>query len=84
MTGLAEDLNQYGFLVARTANKVEIKKAIESKYGVSVTGVRTVNYNGKSKSRYTKGGMIEGRTNSYKKAIVSVAEGEMIDFYSNI
>ncbi len=84
MTSLSEDLNHYGFLVVKGSNKVEIKKAIEEKYGVSVTAVRTVNYSGKSKSRYTKGGMIEGKTNSYKKAIVSVAEGDMIDFYSNI
>lgn len=84
MTSLSEDLNHYGFLVAKGSNKVEIKKAIEEKYSVSVTSVRTVNYSGKSKSRYTKGGMIEGKTNSYKKAIVSLAEGDMIDFYSNI
>ncbi len=84
MTGLAEDLNQYGFLVSRTANKLTIRKAIENKYKVSVTGVRTLNYHGKSKSRYAKGRIIEGRTNSYKKAIVSVAEGSMIDFYSSI
>ncbi|EMR04050.1 50S ribosomal protein L23 [Cesiribacter andamanensis] len=75
---------KYGFVVAKTANKVEIKKAIEKAYGVTVESVNTMRYNGKTKSRYTKTGVVSGKTASYKKAVVSVAEGEVIDFYSGI
>jgi large subunit ribosomal protein L23 len=84
MTSLSEDLNQYGFIVAKKANKVEIKKAVEERYGVRVTRVNTSLMPGKKKSRYTKAGMISGSTGMFKKAVVTVAEGEMIDFYSNI
>jgi large subunit ribosomal protein L23 len=75
---------KYGFVVAKTANKVEIKKAVEKTYGVSVETVNTMRYAGKNKSRYTKTGVVSGRTPSYKKAVVTVAEGEVIDFYSGI
>lgn len=75
---------KYGFLVDKKANKVDIKKAVEKMYGVTVESVNTMNYQGKRKSRYTKSGVISGRRPSYKKAIVSVAEGEVIDFYSGI
>ena len=75
---------RYGFLVERGANKVEIKNAVEKMYGVSVESVNTMNYQGKRKSRFTKSGVISGRTPSYKKAIVSVADGEVIDFYSGV
>ncbi|MEX2336699.1 MAG: 50S ribosomal protein L23 [Fulvivirga sp.] len=75
---------KYGFVVSRKANKVEIKKAVEKMYGVNVEGVNTMNYLGKSKSRYTKSRVISGRSASYKKAIVTVADGEVIDFYSEI
>lgn len=74
----------YGFIVAKTANKVEIKKAVEKTYGVSVESVNTMRYGGKNKSRYTKTGVVSGRTPSYKKAMITVAEGEVIDFYSGI
>ena len=60
------------------------KKAVEKMYGVTVESVNTMNYQGKRKSRYTKSGVISGRAPSYKKAIVSVAEGEVIDFYSGV
>lgn len=76
--------NAFGFVVAMTANKIEIKKAVEKEYGVTVTSVRTVRVDGKTRQRYTKTGMVKGRTNGYKKAIVSIGEGEMIDFYENI
>ena len=66
------------------ANKLQIKKAVEELYGVSVESVNTMRYLGKKKSRYTKSGIIEGRAKSFKKAIVTLAEGEKIDFYSNI
>ena len=84
MTDESEKFNRFGFIVDRRANKLEIKDAVEEMYGVSVEKVRTMVYPGKSKSRNTKGGVIRGRTNSYKKAIVDVAEGESIDFYGNI
>ena len=84
MTDESEKFNRFGFIVDRRANKLEIKDAVEKMYGVSVEKVRTMVYPGKAKSRNTKGGVISGRTNSYKKAIVDVADGESIDFYSNI
>lgn len=84
MTGLGEKLNRFGFIVHRKANKVQIKNAVEELYGVDVKSVNTMNYSGKNKSRNSKSGVITGRTNSYKKAIVTLADGETIDFYSNI
>lgn len=84
MTADTEKNNSYGFVVADGANKVEIKKAVEKEYGVTVTSVRTLRVDGKRRQRYTKTGIIKGRTVGYKKAIVSLAEGEMIDFYENI
>jgi large subunit ribosomal protein L23 len=84
MTDLGEKLSRFGFLVNKDANKVQIKKAIEELYGVEVVSVNTMNYAGKRKSRYTKTGLINGKTNATKKAIITLAEGETIDFYSNI
>jgi large subunit ribosomal protein L23 len=84
MTEMGEDLNRYGFIVNRKANKLQIKKAVEDLYGVEVASVNTMTYRGKTKSRYTKTGIISGKTASYKKAIITLAEGETIDFYSNI
>jgi large subunit ribosomal protein L23 len=83
-TADAELNNRYGFVVNPRANKVEIKKAVESVYGVSVTKVRTMNVRPDRKTRYTKTGIQTGKTNAYKKAIVQVAEGDTIDFYNNI
>lgn len=84
MTDLGTVLNRYGFVVHKNANKIQIKQAVEKMYGVSVESVNTIQYGGKAKSRYTKSGIITGKTKSFKKAIVTLAEGEMIDFYSNI
>ena len=84
MTALSEKLNRYAFRVARDANKIEIKKAVEELYSVSVKEVNTLIVGGKNKSRYTKAGVINGRTSTYKKAIVTLAQGDKIDFYSNI
>ncbi len=84
MTGLGEKLNRYGFQVIRTANKLQIKEAVEAMYGVTVVAVNTAVVAPKVKVRYTKSGVIQGKTNAYKKAIVTLAEGETIDFYSNI
>ncbi|MFY0624805.1 MAG: 50S ribosomal protein L23 [Reichenbachiella sp.] len=75
---------KYGFVVDKDANKVEIKKAIEKTYGVTVESVNTMVYPGKSKSKYTKSKVVTGRTSAYKKAIVQVAEGEIIDFYGGV
>lgn len=84
MTTISEKLNRFGFIVEKRANKIEIKNAVESLYGVSVETVNTMKYGGKRKSRATKSGVQSGKTNSYKKAIVTLAEGDTIDFYSNI
>lgn len=84
MTADGERFNRYGFVVDRKANKIEIKGAVEQAYGVTVNAVRTMNYAGKSKSRFTKAGVISGRTSHFKKAVVQLAEGDTIDFYSNI
>jgi large subunit ribosomal protein L23 len=75
---------KYGFIVDLKANKVEIKKAVEKQYGVNVERVNTINVMGKYKTRYTKTGILGGRKPNYKKAIVTLAEGEVIDFYSNV
>ncbi|MCH1517814.1 MAG: 50S ribosomal protein L23 [Flavobacteriaceae bacterium] len=83
-TADSEMNNRYTFLVNTTANKVEIKKAVESAYGVSVNKVRTQNYGPERKTRYTKTGLQRGQTNRIKKAIVDVAEGDAIDFYNNL
>lgn len=76
--------NRFGFVVRPEANKLEIKNEVEALYNVTVVDVNTIKYVGKSKSRYTKAGLITGRTNAYKKAIVTLKEGDTIDFYSNI
>jgi large subunit ribosomal protein L23 len=84
MTAKAEALNQYGFIVDKRANKIQIKGEVEELYGVEVLSVNTMNYSGKRKSRNTKSGVISGKTNAFKKAVVTIAEGESIDFFSNI
>jgi large subunit ribosomal protein L23 len=84
MTQLGEKLNRYGFKVQKSANKIEIKQAVEALYNVTVTEVNTLVVAPKKKSRFTKSGAITGKTSAYKKAIVTVKSGEQIDFYSNI
>ena len=76
--------NRYGFRVSPDANKLEIKKAVEDMYSVTVVDVNTINYSGKRKSRYTISGIINGKQAAFKKAIVTWKEGETIDFFSNI
>ncbi|RRD02143.1 50S ribosomal protein L23 [Prevotella sp. OH937_COT-195] len=76
--------NRYGFIVKPEANKLEIKKEVESLYNVTVEDVNTMRYSGKRSSRYTKAGLIRGQKASFKKAIVTLKEGDTIDFYSNI
>ncbi len=84
MTLQGEKLNRYGFIVDKQANKLQIRKAVEEMYDVTVVAVNTIVYGGKAKSRYTKTGIIHGKTSSFKKAIITVAEGDTIDFYSNV
>ncbi len=84
MTQLGEKLNRYGFRVDKGANKIEIKQAVEALYNVTVLEVNTMIVAPKKKSRFTKSGVINGQASSYKKAIVTLKEGEVIDFYSNI
>ena len=84
MTTQGEKLNRYAFEVDREANKIEIKAAVEEMYGVKVLDVNTVNYHGKKKSRFTKAGLLSGRANHFKKAYVTLAGEDKIDFYSNI
>ena len=80
-----EKLRRYTFRVDKKANKLEIKRAVENFYGVTVTDVNTVVAPAKSKTRYTKAGFfIAGQKSSYKKAFVTIAAGETIDLYSNI
>ncbi|HET7361794.1 MAG TPA: 50S ribosomal protein L23 [Salinimicrobium sp.] len=76
--------NRYSFVVDQGANKIEIKDAVEATYGVSVAKVRTINVRPDRKSRYTKKGVVTGKTSAYKKALVQVAEGDTIDLYSNL
>ncbi len=84
MTSQGDKMNRYGFIVDKRANKLQIKTAIEKTYGVSVTDVNTLRYSGKQKSRFSRSGMVTGRRNAIKKAIITLAKGETIDFYSNI
>lgn len=84
MTAITEKLNRYGFRVQPDANKIQIARAIEGLYNVTVVKVNTMNYRGKNKSRFTKAGLVKGKEASFKKAIVTLKEGDTIDFYSNI
>jgi large subunit ribosomal protein L23 len=84
MTKQGDKFNRYGFVVAKSANKLQIRKAVEELYGVTVDSVNTLRYGGKIKTRNTKSGLLVGKTAALKKAVVTLAEGNKIDFYSNI
>lgn len=84
MNGITEKQNKFGFVVKPEANKLQIKQEVEALYGVNVVAVNTCLYAGKNKSRYTRAGFTKGRTNAYKKAVVTLKDGDVIDFYSNI
>ena len=84
MTSITEKSNRFGFIVSPEANKVEIKNEVEALYNVTVVDVNTIRYAGKNKARWTKSGLLKGRANAYKKAIVTLKDGDTIDFYSNI
>ncbi|MCA0931013.1 50S ribosomal protein L23 [Lutimonas saemankumensis] len=83
-TDQSELSNCFSFVVKKEANKIEVKEAVESAYGVTVKGVRTMNYPVKRTTKYTKKGLVASVKGAYKKAVVQLAEGENIDFYSNI
>jgi len=84
ITQQTESLNRYAFVVSKSANKIDIKKSVESLYSVKVRSIRTMNYYGKKTSRSTKGGLVIGKKNAFKKAIVELIEGNSIDVYSNV
>lgn len=84
MSMLAETKNQFGFEVDKRATKPEIKAEIEKMYNVEVDKIRTLIVQGKRKTRFTKSGVVNGKTSNYKKAIVSLKDGAVIDFYENI
>ena len=84
MTVQGEKLNRYGFIVDPRANKHQIRTAVEQMYDVKVSDVNTIKYMGKARSRYTKAGLMRGRSDSFKKAIITLKEGDKIDFYSSI
>ncbi len=79
-----EKMNRFGFIVDKRANKIEIKNAVEKLYDVAVINVNTMIYGSKRSVKFTKNGMVAGKTSAYKKAIVTLVEGDTIDFYSNI
>jgi large subunit ribosomal protein L23 len=81
---LSEKLNQYTFLVDKKANKVEIRKAVEEMYGVTVDSVNTAIMPGKAKNRSTRTAVLKGRVSSYKKAIITLSSGDEIDFFGDI
>ena len=83
-TNDSELFNRYAFVVNKKANKLEIKNAVEKAYGVTIENVRTMNYPVQRNTKYTKSGIVQAMKGGYKKAIVQLAEGESIDFYSNI
>ena len=76
--------SRYGFIVDKKANKLQIKQAVEDAYGVNVESVRTMNYPYERNTKYTKKGVVVGKTGGYKKAIIQLSEGQNIDFYNNI
>jgi large subunit ribosomal protein L23 len=84
MTAQGDKLNRYGFVVAKAANKIEIKAAVEKMYGVKVDSVNTQQYVGKIKTRNTTRGVAVGRVNRNKKAFITLKKGEVIDFYASI
>ena len=83
-TGTSEKFNRFTFAVDKKANKIEIKKAVEKMYGVNITEVRTMNYGGgKSSVKFTNKGIVEQPSKQWKKAVVTVADGETIDLFTN-
>ena len=83
-SALTEKSNRFTFNVDHRANKLQIKSAIEKMYGVNILAINTMVVYGKTKSRNTKAGLVTGRSAKYKKAIVTLRDGETIDYYANI
>ena len=83
-TDQSELNNCFSFVVRKSANKIELKEAVESAYGVSVKEIRTMNYPVQRSTKYTKKGLVSSMKGAYKKAIVKLADGDSIDFYNNI
>ena len=83
-TNDSELFNRYAFVVDKKANKIDIKKAVETAYGVSISSVKTLNYPVQKNTKFTKKGLVTGKKGAYKKAIIQLAEGESIDFYNNL
>jgi large subunit ribosomal protein L23 len=83
-TNDSELFNRYAFVVNKRANKLEIKNAVEQAYGVTIESVRTMNYPVQRNTKFTKSGVVQAMKGAYKKAVVQLAEGDNIDFYSNI
>ena len=83
-TDQSELNNCFSFVVKKSANKIELKEAVESTYGVSVKEIRTMNYPVQRSTKYTKKGLVSSLKGAYKKAIVKLADGDNIDFYNNI
>ena len=81
---LSEEPGHYTFVVAKAANKIEIRNAVGERYGVTVNRVNTAVMPGKAKNRSTKSGIIRGRVAAYKKAIVTLVEGDTIDLYNEL
>lgn len=84
MNGLSENLNKYAFMVEKSANKLQIREAVEGMYDVTVASVNVLNNGPKLKRRFTKSGVQDGKTSAFKKAIVTLIDGDKIDFYSSI
>lgn len=84
MTGLNEAEGKFGFVVDINANKIEIARAIKSKFDVDVVNVRTIRHKGKSKTQFTRRGRFSGRTPKFKKAIVTLKEGQTIDIFGEV
>ena len=84
MTNISADQGKYGFIVNPNANKIQIAKAIEQKFNVHVTDVKTIKYNGKIKTQFRKSGRFTGKTSGYKKAIVTLKEGESIELFEEV
>jgi large subunit ribosomal protein L23 len=84
-TNASETRNRFTFAVDKSANKIEIKKAVEKMYGVHITKIHTMTYGGgKSSVKHTNKGIVTQPNNPWKKAIVTVADGETIDLFNNI
>jgi len=81
---LSDDFGKYSFVVEKSANKIQVKNAVEEMFGVNVASVNTINVPAKAKSRNTKSGVLKGNVSGYKKAIVTLVDGESIDFFGEI